>query len=556
MWPRTEEERLRGRNTGFVCFINREDASEAMDYYQESDPLGTGHKLMIRWGKDVKNNNNRRRTGTNIITSTRPLRADQSSFVKEDVMLMQSTNPSMPRKRSISSDQYIGRQETDYDNVVDEQNTSSSDWKKSKYAAGQLPTIMSVKYIAAQHSKDAIHVIPPSDPHRCEFISTLAFYVAKDGYNLEKKIAECECNNPSFRFLHVPSSTTFSPPSRQDVLEYIFYRWRVYAFAQGDGFQSWRREPFMMLYHPQDPMGGRFWIPPSAPTNESDAAGLEEKLGHGREDRFHIRQEDRRTRQGGNIPKSKDDGQLLERGHQFGTAHARVVPTSNKAALAGATVLNDSEIEEWNDIIHNRLCASKNSILEAMSFCFDRSTAAVQISQLMRTALLDDRKGISVDTRIARLFLLSDVLFNSQQPGVKNAYRYRDAIEAMAPEIFSSLGKHGQKQGEMVGRITLNKLRNAVKAILSAWSDWSVYNTTFLEELDALFEGIQSKQDQEPKNEDTGVLSPSYEEIPANPTVSIDSDIDGEELNDDDLIPDDIDGESLSESEIVLLELP
>jgi hypothetical protein len=30
MWPRTPEERNRGRNSGFVCFVNREDAEDAI----------------------------------------------------------------------------------------------------------------------------------------------------------------------------------------------------------------------------------------------------------------------------------------------------------------------------------------------------------------------------------------------------------------------------------------------------------------------------------------------------------------------------------------------
>jgi hypothetical protein len=49
--------------------------------------------------------------------------------------------------------------------------------------------------------------------------------------------------------------------------------------------------------------------------------------------------------------------------------------------------------------------------------------------------------GRSINTRLARLYLISDVLFNSQQPGVRNAFRYRDAIEEIAPQFFRSLGK-------------------------------------------------------------------------------------------------------------------
>ena len=54
MWPRTAEERARGRNTGFVCFMDRSDAQEALDALSESDPFGTGRLLRLGWGKNVK----------------------------------------------------------------------------------------------------------------------------------------------------------------------------------------------------------------------------------------------------------------------------------------------------------------------------------------------------------------------------------------------------------------------------------------------------------------------------------------------------------------------
>ena len=120
-----------------------------------------------------------------------------------------------------------------------------------------------------------------------------------------------------------------------------------------------------------------------------------------------------------------------------------------------------------------------------MSFCFDKSSAAKHISELLKESLLDTRVQ-NIDTRIARLYLLSDVLFNSQQPGVRNAFRYRDAIENMAPEIFRCLGQHGDGN---VGRMTMNKLRSAVSAVLNAWTNWSVYNSDMIDDLYDLFEG-------------------------------------------------------------------
>ena len=110
-----------------------------------------------------------------------------------------------------------------------------------------------------------------------------------------------------------------------------------------------------------------------------------------------------------------------------------------------------------------------------------------KLPTLLQELLVDNGPGVSVDTRIARLYLLSDVLYNSQQPGVRNAFLYRDAIERMAPDVFASLGKHGNNG--KIGRMTFLKLKTAVSSILSAWTNWSVYNPAFIDELEARFDG-------------------------------------------------------------------
>ena len=51
MWPRTDEEKRRNRNCGFVQFVNRKGAENAKDGLQGVE-LG-GHELRIGWGKAV-----------------------------------------------------------------------------------------------------------------------------------------------------------------------------------------------------------------------------------------------------------------------------------------------------------------------------------------------------------------------------------------------------------------------------------------------------------------------------------------------------------------------
>jgi U2-associated protein SR140 len=149
--------------------------------------------------------------------------------------------------------------------------------------------------------------------------------------------------------------------------------------------------------------------------------------------------------------------------------------------------MTDTEITQFNSLTREKLCASRDAICEAMAFCFEKSGAAKQISEMLKVLLLDDAPGVSVDTRTARLYLLSDVLYNSQQPGVRNAFLSRDAIERMAPEVFASLGKYGDSG--KIGRMTLLKLKTAVRSVLGVWTNWSVYNPAFIDELEARFEG-------------------------------------------------------------------
>lgn len=256
--------------------------------------------------------------------------------------------------------------------------------------------------------------------------------------------------------------------------------------------------------------------------------------------------------------------------------------------------LNEWETQKLDELL-GRLCASRDSICEAMAFCFDKSAAAVQISKVLKTHLLESNKSVSIDTRIARLYLLSDVLFNSQQPGVRNAFRYRDAVEEMAPDVFLSLGKHGNT----AGRMTMNKLRRAVTNVLCAWSNWSVYNPGFLDGLQARFEGKEIVENDEflPLSDDAMELMKQeknkleneniykkddnvFEETIVKPTekrgdwveakvdsgschgdiesrVDDDVDVDGEPLQDDDVdgeaLDDDdlnVDGESLADDEM------
>lgn len=437
MWPRTPEERARGRNTGFVCFMKRQDAEVAMSTYQDSDPLNTGRCMCLGWGKNMKKMV--KKGGAGVIRGKRQIYSGSGD--PNDNGNKRLKVPDEPESYSSFPSGF----------------SSESGKEKASFSKQTNAVIETPVYDPSKHTANAIRVIVPADPRRLKFITTIASFVAKDGSVLEELLRKRKSSNGNFAFLQEHNDAT----DRVSTEERIFYRWRVFSFTQGDGINSWRTEPFVMVLP-----NGRFWIPPPLNTK---AALLEELKTEEQEKMIRSQVETRRKM---SLQKGFMTGRQLER-----TRHG---------ALVGAAKLNNDELKEWEDILMNRLCSSRESICEAMAFSIEKSGAALHISGLLKKALLDDRCGVSIETRIARLYLMSDILFNSQQPGVKNAFRYRDAIEAMSPEIFRNFGQHGNGKA---GRITMNKLGKAVSTVLRAWTSWSVYNPNFLEELQAAFEG-------------------------------------------------------------------
>mmetsp|Transcript_6803 Transcript_6803/g.18989 ORF Transcript_6803/g.18989 Transcript_6803/m.18989 type:complete len:556 (-) Transcript_6803:887-2554(-) len=545
MWPRSAEERARGRNTGFVCFMDRSDAQEALDALSESDPFGTGRLLRLGWGKNVKMSVKRGTGGVPIP----PIRGkDRKQEGKGPAAGVASGEPPGALYK---------RQRIDDAATIE---VAESAPASALNTAPILPAKESnaPKYDAAIHAAGAIRVIPPTDPYRRKFIATVASFIAKDGSLLEQKIAERESNNPKFSFLTNTCSVLQTEEEYQQ--ELIFYRWRVYAFAQGDGFDHWQTQPFVMVLP-----NGRFWFPPAL-----DAAAAAKEVAEAK-----FREADIRSKQ--------EERKKLNEQRQFMTGrqleHAKFGGISS--ASEGAAKLNDWEMEKFDELFRKKLCQSRDSICNCMAFCFEKSGASKQISDILKEALLEDGPEMSPETRIARLFLLSDVLFNSQQPGVRNAYRYRDAIEEMAPDIFESLGKHGKGSA---GRMTMNKLNNAVSSVLNAWADWSVYNPVFLDELQARFDGKEMPStkggsaadvpETDVPETDVGISDAAHprdfaekseastikaspkgdwseaQDVGAGDTVPVDGEAMGEDVDGEALEDNDLDGEALSDDDL------
>ncbi|GER32233.1 RNA binding protein [Striga asiatica] len=185
MWPRTEEEKRRQRNCGFVAFMNRLDAQAAKDEMQ--GVVVYEYELKIGWGKSVS-------LPSQALPAPPP---GQMAIRSKEGATVILSGPSGPPVTSVPS-----------------QNS---------------------ELVLTPNVPD-ITVVLPDDGHLQHVIDTMALYVLDGGCAFEQAIMERGRGNPLFNFL-------FELGSR----EHTYYVWRLYSFAQGDTLQRWRTEPFIMI---------------------------------------------------------------------------------------------------------------------------------------------------------------------------------------------------------------------------------------------------------------------------------------------------------------------
>ncbi|KAK8602615.1 hypothetical protein V6N12_052420 [Hibiscus sabdariffa] len=185
MWPRTEEERRRQRNCGFVAFMNRADGQAAKDEMQ--GVIVYEYELKIGWGKSVA-------LPSQALPAPPPGQMAIRSNEGSSIIL---SGPSGPQVTSVPN-----------------QNSEL-------VLTPNVPDIM---------------VTAPEDAHLCHVIDTMALYVLDGGCDFEQAIMERGRGNRLFNFLFELGSK-----------EHTYYVWRLYSFAQGDTLQRWRTEPFIMI---------------------------------------------------------------------------------------------------------------------------------------------------------------------------------------------------------------------------------------------------------------------------------------------------------------------
>ena len=450
--------------------------------------------------------------------------------------------PPPPPPASKSFEAKILSAEKKMDSSVLEMPLMSSTNEKSCSNAAMQENIIKQMSDCSQIPEGAtrIHVTLPSSLEQRQLVDTLAKYVAVDGSALEQAIRARESNNPAFSFLRPSPTNTVdgSNTGREDDQALRdYYRWRTVAYLMGSERDYWRETPFQLVYD------GPYWIPPRVPVlperqspttstkskhhkrncsrsrsrsgsaspvsghggsakrrrrtsrSSSRSRGREEQRSRSR-DKKGDRDRDRdamevsshwRNLGGDNTGEQSNAGNDKERQHDRRSKYAGMTGAQIERARAkergsrGAR-LSQRKYDEFSTILSS-LELSKSSICNAMGFALDHTEAAEDIVKVLSRSVLAE--GASPPLRIARLYLISDILHNSGA-AVKNASLFRTHIQAALPSLFDALNQWKRRSPSLQGRMSATQFEERILGILRAWSQWAIFPPGYLVGLEAL----------------------------------------------------------------------
>lgn len=219
---------------------------------------------------------------------------------------------------------------------------------------------------------------------------------------------------------------------------HTYYRWKLYSILHGESPKQWSTKKFRMFEC------GSIWIPPSIPDY---SAGMPESL---------IK----------NVQK------------------------------VDKTLLSDSQANRLIQCIQN-LTTARTSIAEAMIFCLNHQEAVHEITCI----IVDSFKNPNTKPikKIARLYLLSDILYNSNTKKIKRSEMssYQAEIKDHLPGIFENLNKTWKKIAKEGDK---EQFKWRVQKVLRSWDLWKIYQNDFLCTLENVFSPSKSNDD---NDEDT-----------------------------------------------------
>ncbi|XP_026105261.1 U2 snRNP-associated SURP motif-containing protein-like [Carassius auratus] len=412
MWPRTEEERTRVTNRGFVAFMTRKDAERALAALDGKTVMG--FEMKLGWGKAVRIPPQPLYTPIGVLKTTAPPPPSGLPFNAQ------------PRDRF------------------------RNDFTK--------PRSRSQEDIYKTLSEAVVTVVIPPERNLLGLIHRMIEFVVREGPMFEAIIMSREKDNPDFRFL-------FDNKSQ----EHVYYRWKLYSILQGENPNKWRTSPFRMF------RGGSLWKPP-----------LLNPYLHGDEEPEES-----------SFPSQEEEP---KKGHLKAEHREKL-----EALLRGLTPCRDE-------------------IGDAMLFCLERAEAAEEVVSCITESL--SIAHTPLQKKIARLYLISDILYNSCAK-VANASYYRKFFETKLPQIFGDIS---EAYRNIQARLQAEQFKQRVMGCFRAWEDWAVYPDSFLIQLQNIFLGLIKPGEEVIEREEP--KSPDLDGVPLDGIPLERGEIDGTPLDD------------------------
>lgn len=328
-----------------------------------------------------------------------------------------------------------------------------------------------------------VFVEPPVDKRKRRIIDRLAKYVAQEGHPFEQLVMARESPDGTFAFLF-----------QHDSPDNIYYRWRTFAFAQGDNFKVWRSDAFQMA---QD---GGWWRPPECEVETDKKRSTNFSSGPAPPARIAppVPVTPATTakpvpRTGGlqtGIPSTWTEADIAEERErqrlEEKATQERQKRDRDRKGLAGGKRLSDPDWDRLEQLLRT-VTGARSLVLEAMVFCLDKSDWAIEITECITESLTIVETDIGL--KLARLLIVSDILHNtcSSKP---SAWAYRREFEKSLPDIFEHMHISLARQES---RLAADKAKEQVVRLVRIWEDWGLFAPQYVRGLEAaLVVGVRS----------------------------------------------------------------
>ena len=433
MWPRSEDERRRGRNRGFVSFTSREDADDALQAMDDS--LLEGVRISVAWGRALKDQPGAGGVGSTAASRsaygrTQPPKPPQNPTVAaalEKARMLAAQPPKRVASAAGGASAFQGAALS----------TRRSRWDMVHTQSGDG---------LSQSDFDQAHkvvVVPPSDDTLRRLADLTARFVAADGRTFEDFIRLRERDHGDFSQLLDVSSQAGR-----------YYRYRAWeaAMAQNapEPFREYDFEGKRVKAH-RIQCGGPFWVAPDVATTAQPLDAVKSMPALTRADAQRKAEHDLMERS------RENEAQLYEK----------------RGARRGDAKLKISDALQFTETLAS-IKPSRAEVRDAMCFALDRADAARELSELLGNALTEPaQSNASDETRLARLYVASDILHNAAACG-RGARMMRSLLRPYLAAALHHLGTRllGQK-GSTLELAKTNSIIDKVNALLQVWGRWA-----------------------------------------------------------------------------------